>query len=165
MGCLVGGVVGGGGAADAHVPLLAPGTTPETTPGTPGSAQGGMCGMARLLEITGGFVSPRILSAISRPEISEVLSELRCSAHEVAAAGFVNAPPSPPHGPRISDGSPLREASPPRAPAGGGALSARASPVPLQNLQNLENLSRTCHELTRGCGPALGLFLERRPGA
>ena len=107
--------------------------------------------MARLLELTGGFVSPRILSAISRPQIAEIaeiaevpseISELRCAAPE--PDGFVNAPPSAAHLPRISHGSPFREVSPPRAPAGGGAaaLSARASPVPLQNLQDLEDLPR-----------------------
>ena len=107
-----------------------------------------MCGMARLLELTGGFVSPRILSAISRPQIAEIaeiaevpseISELRCAAPE--PDGFVNAPPSAALDPHISygisHGSPLREVSPPRAPAGGGALSARASPMPLQNLENL----------------------------
>ena len=38
----------------------------DDAPGTPGSAQ---CGMASLIELTGGFISPRILSAISRPEM------------------------------------------------------------------------------------------------
>ena len=129
VGCVVGGGAAGG-AADAPLPA----------PETPGSAQGGMCGMARLLELTGGFVSPRILSAISRPEISEVISELRGPAPE--ANGVVNGPPSTSPGPRVSHGSPLREVSPTRAHAGGGALSARASPVPLQNLENLENACR-----------------------
>ena len=100
-----------------------------------------MCGMASLLELTGGFVSPRILSAISRPEMaSEILSELRCSATEAnGLVSLVNGPPPDSPDPQISNGSPLREVSPPRAPTGGGALSARASPVPLQNLENLEN--------------------------
>ena len=129
-----------GGAADAPLPA----------PETPGSAQGGMCGMARLLELTGGFVSPRILSAISRPEISEVISELRGPAPE--ANGVVNGPPSTSPDPRVSHGSPLREVSPTRAHAGGGALSARASPVPLQNLENLENACRASPALPKRNG-------------
>ena len=61
------------GAADG-------GVDDAPAPGTPGSAQ---CGMASLLELTGGFVSPRILSAISRPEMHISRPEMHTSRPEV----------------------------------------------------------------------------------
>ena len=68
VGCEVGGEITSGCSSRGAITsgAVAGGVDDAPAPGTPGSAQ---CGMASLIELTGGFISPRILSAISRPEM------------------------------------------------------------------------------------------------
>ena len=66
VGCEVGGVITSGRSSRGAITSGAAAGGVDDAPGTPGSAQ---CGMASLIELTGGFISPRILSAISRPEM------------------------------------------------------------------------------------------------
>ena len=66
VGCEVEGVITSGHSAGGVITSGPAGGSVADAPGTPGSAQ---CGMASLLELTGGFVSPRILSAIFLPEV------------------------------------------------------------------------------------------------
>ena len=91
--------------------------------------------MASLLELTGGFVSPRILSAISRPEMHTSRPEMHTSR------------------PEMHTSRPEMHTSRPEVP----------EPVPLQNLsQNLDTSRVNLENLevleTAACraSPALG---------